>query len=236
MQEKYLGDSHDYVKYALLRHLHRQLGVRIGVNWYLVAPSVDHPSNNDGQKRHHLKGGIWARWDSELFNRCKVFENEAQRVIQSVRTHGLLPDNTLYFEENVTAMRRAEWHERSLKTLHNADLVFLDPDNGFEVKSTSARTLAKYALYEEAIAYHRAGKIVVAIQFARQCKPEVRAQKVRHALYDRAGYAYELPVIRARVAPNILFLFLAPPEQIEPLVAALASFASLSEGKVELVW
>jgi hypothetical protein len=33
MQLRYLGDSHDYIKFALLRHLHRSLNIRIGVNW-----------------------------------------------------------------------------------------------------------------------------------------------------------------------------------------------------------
>lgn len=236
MQEKYLGDSHDYVKYALLRHLHRQLGVRIGVNWYLAAPSIDLPSNNDGQKRHHLKGGVWERWDNELFNRNKVFNNEAKRVLRSVQKYGLLPDNTMYFEETIPAIGREAWHERGIKELHSADLVFLDPDNGFEVKSAKPRALPKYALYEEAIAYHQAGKIVVAIQFARQCKPEARAREVRRVLCDRAGYSRELPVLRARVAPNILFFFLAPAGWVSSLTAALASFVAPSEGKAELIW
>ena len=58
MQERYLGDSHDFLKYALLRHLSGELGLRLGVDWYLTRPeSVDCPGNNDGEKRQHLKGG-----------------------------------------------------------------------------------------------------------------------------------------------------------------------------------
>ena len=32
MQERCLGDVHDYIKFALLRHLREALNVRIGVN------------------------------------------------------------------------------------------------------------------------------------------------------------------------------------------------------------
>ena len=38
MQERYLGNVHDYIKFALLRHLHTELKVRIGVNWYPTDP------------------------------------------------------------------------------------------------------------------------------------------------------------------------------------------------------
>jgi len=43
MQEGYLGDSHDFLKYALLRRLHARTGMRLGVNWYRTEPeAVDH--------------------------------------------------------------------------------------------------------------------------------------------------------------------------------------------------
>ena len=34
MRERYLGDSHDFLKYALLRHQSGELGLRLGVNGY----------------------------------------------------------------------------------------------------------------------------------------------------------------------------------------------------------
>ncbi|MDX9689637.1 MAG: hypothetical protein EOM37_06340 [Proteobacteria bacterium] len=171
-----------------------------------------------------------------MFNRNKVINNEAKRVLRSVPTYGLLADNALYFEETIPAISRDALRGRGSKQLDRVDPVFLGPDNGFEARSAKPRTLPKYALYEEAIAYHEAGKIVVAIQFARQCQPEARAQKVRRVLYDGAGYSCELPVLRARVAPNILFFFLAPAERVSSLTTALTSFVAMSEGKAELIW
>ncbi|HEV2488092.1 MAG TPA: hypothetical protein VGT08_21400 [Terracidiphilus sp.] len=50
MQERYLGDVHDYIKFALLRHLEKALDVRIGVNWYLTDPE----NNEDGGQRGFL--------------------------------------------------------------------------------------------------------------------------------------------------------------------------------------
>lgn len=236
MQERYLGDSHDFVKYALLRHLRSNLNLRLGVNWYLTDRTIDHSSNNDGEKRHHLKGGVWQRWDKELFESIKIFEEKKNRLLKNVPSHKILPADTLYFEEIVPASSRALWHERGMKALSGADIVFLDPDNGFEVKSASNKKLPKYSLYDEATDYHRLGKIAVSIQFARQCCPERKARDIRKNLYERADYNAPLPVLRGRVAPNILFVFLSPLDHVSSLSQTLVDFAAGSEGKAELIY
>ena len=225
MQERYLGDSHDFLKYALLRHLSCELGLRLGVNWYLTQPEhVDRPGNNDGEKRHHLNGSAWRSTDPALFDTIGAFGDPAARLLKNVATWGLLPSGTTYFAEEVATTDRAAWHSRALDALSGTDLVFLDPDNGFEVASMSARTKPKYALFDEAQAYFDAGKVVVSIQFARQCDPVARAQAVRSSLVKLCGDGALLPVVRGRVAPNILFLTLAPSELTDVLSEALTSF------------
>ena len=85
MQERYLGDSHDFLKYALLRHLHRTLDIRLGVNWYLTRPEhVDKAGNNDGEKRHHLKGGAWRGIDPDLYDVIAKFDDPAHRAIANI--------------------------------------------------------------------------------------------------------------------------------------------------------
>lgn len=234
MQERYLGDSHDYVKYALLRHLHASLDVQIGVNWYLTEKSIDHPDNKDGEQRHHLNGGVWGRWDADLFKRLVFFDPPENRRISKVKTQRILPDGTLFYDPLVLMEDRLAWHKEGKNALSRAELVFLDPDNGFEVKSATKRTLPKYALYEEAYDYHCADKIVVAIQFARQCSPEGKASNVKTKL-RQAGFTCDIPVLRVRLAPNILFLFLSPQERIPQITTVLGAFVEKGEGKAELI-
>jgi len=236
MQERYLGDSHDFVKYALLRYLHSNLNLRVGVNWYLTERTIDHCSNNDGEKRHHLKGGSWQRWDASLFDSIRIFEEKKHRVLRKVSAHKILPADTLYFEDIVPTSDRTLWHERGMSALSGADIVFLDPDNGFEVKSASSKKLPKYSLYSEAVDYHKQGKIVVSIQFARQCCPERKARDIRANLYEQASYTAQLPILRGRVAPNILFIFLAPSADASRLTQTLINFSAMSEGKAELIY
>ena len=97
MQERYLGDSHDFIKYAFLRHLHRETGLRIGLNWYLTRPEdVDRPGNNDGEKRHHLKSSVWQGWDADLLERLRGFEKLSERKIDRFYGKGILPSGTCY--------------------------------------------------------------------------------------------------------------------------------------------
>ena len=38
MQERYLGDVHDFYKFLFLKYLSKKLKEKIGLNWYLVSP------------------------------------------------------------------------------------------------------------------------------------------------------------------------------------------------------
>ncbi|MES2119424.1 MAG: hypothetical protein V4513_02485 [Pseudomonadota bacterium] len=227
MQEKYLGDSHDYLKYALLRHLARTLRLRIGVNWYFTEPeSVDSPGNNDGLKRHHLTGRGWRGLDEALFPLIAQFVNPSARQLTVLQGSNVLPSDTLYYGTPVPLDDRCAWLEESSIALDQSQLIFLDPDNGFEVKSMSRRTAPKYALLSDPEVYLRARKTVIGIQFARQCDPVERAYAIQEKLQHRYGRYASLPIIRGRVAPNILFFTLADPDQQVPLQRALVGFAA----------
>lgn len=235
VQERYLGDSHDFLKYALLRHLHAELDLRLGVNWYHAKPeNVDSPGNNDGEKRHHLKGGVWRDLDPDLFEKISGFTDLSERRLERVASWEILPESTLYHSDHICSSERQIWHGNGLKALQACDLVFLDPDNGFEVPSMTRKTAPKYALYSEASEYALAGKVVVGIQFARQCDPITRARDVRTRFLSECGGGSLLPVVRGRVAPNILFITFAPPRLASAVETSIESFCSQSD-KVELV-
>lgn len=235
MQERYLGDSHDFLKYALLRHLSKSLDLRIGVNWYLTTPDqVDRPGNNDGEKRHHLKGGVWRDADAELFGKVGKFDTVADRKLSNVASWEILPPDTCYFAAHVPADDRGSWHQNAIAELQPADLIFLDPDNGFEVTSMTARTRPKYSLFSEAADYVAAGKSVVAIQFARQCDPVQRAIDIRSKLVSLVGSSADVPVIRGRVAPNLLFFSIVPGANRERWRRALLDF-EMNCAKAEII-
>lgn len=228
MQERYLGDSHDFIKYGLIRHLHKTTGLRFGLNWYLTTPEkVDKANNADGEKRHHMRGGEWAKIDGQLIEMLHAYQEPQDRSLSKFMASDILPDGTEYHSEELTSENRGEWYQRSLFSLKMSDVLFLDPDNGFEVKSVTRRTMPKYALYEEIRDYVDAGKSVICIQFARQCDSIKRAQEIAGKIELETGLQVKLPILRGRVAPNILLFTLAVPQHSIALEKELVNFASV---------
>lgn len=235
MQERYLGDSHDYVKYSLLRHLSQALDMRIGLNWYLTqSEQVDKVGNKDGEKRHHFGSKVWDGWDVGLLAQLEGLQHPSSRSLARFYCSGILPGNTLFFDDIVPIVDRDKWHRRAADGLSPADLIFLDPDNGFEIASMARKRSPKYALFREAADFVCAGKTVVSIQFARQCNPIDRALKVREQFSKVVGCEIPIPVIRARLSPNLLFITSAPLSQASAVASAIKAFAD-GRDKIELV-
>ncbi|MDP2063799.1 MAG: hypothetical protein Q8J98_11940 [Phaeovulum sp.] len=230
MQARYLGDSHDFLKYALLRQLHTEFGGPVGLNWYLTDPEkVDPPARKDGEKRHHLHQPVWRACDPKLLDGLHAFQDPAHRRIADFETSGIMPTDTLFISEEVPTdpSERAKWHGRALARLSRCSVIFLDPDNGFEVKSMTPKRRPKYALFDEVRDYEELGAIVVTIQFARQCSPETRAAAIeterrKRRLVDVPA----LPALRGRVAPNLLFFLGAPSQHHIRLIGALGELCN----------
>ena len=180
MRHNYAGDQGDYAKYALINALAGDGRQVVGVNWYLT---VHHEENGDGDVRPHLEApDEWQHLDSRLLARMvEVFSGlpESNRRVELLHDDGMLPMTSVFFTEPLPTgslspaarvAAREEWHRQALRQMAAADVVFLDPDNGFEVPSRGPRSKwrCKYATYGEVNDYLAAGKQVVPYQHARR--------------------------------------------------------------------
>ena len=136
MQDRYVGDIGDFVKYGLLRALGK--GKRLGVAWYLRAD--DGPTGSgDGRHTEYLRQpDDWRHLDPELFDTLKKLVDEDRRSVAEIQRSGIL-ENAVFADEPLNvdkvAVRdrecwRREWFERVKDALSDCDLVFADPDNG----------------------------------------------------------------------------------------------------------
>ena len=196
MRHNYAGDQGDYTKYALLNQLAGDGQLVVGINWYLTE---HHENNADGGVRPHLeKPGEWEHLDTPLLTRMvDVFREVAAddrrvqllhdlQMLHGVKTQPVAPvffDDPLPTGGMATAARiaaREAWHRAAMAKLHASDIVFLDPDNGFEVKSRGpiSKWRCKYATYAEVNDYLAAGKSVVPYQHARRMTWPVLVAKV----------------------------------------------------------
>ena len=149
MQNRYIGDVGDFGKYGLLRSLmgvgesptpHHSL--RLGVVWYLYPDELD---NSDGKFDQYLDGSEinharFGECDRPLYDELQCLRKKQDRNIADVRSSGILPSNTLYYEQSLSYLRnqsrfsrqatRENWLKNAQEATTEADVIFVDPDNG----------------------------------------------------------------------------------------------------------
>lgn len=156
MQNRYVGDIGDYVKYALLRYV---IGTnKLGVVWYLY-PNENH--NDDGSHTRYLnEPDKWCHYDPELFDKLNDIVNMVKRrSVQEVKSQNILP-GAIYIEDMLCCREYAQrksycdacsskkevcracssrkeretwrkaWFDRAFEQLEGCKIVFADPDNG----------------------------------------------------------------------------------------------------------
>jgi hypothetical protein len=135
VQNRYVGDIGDYLKLGILRAL--SPGYRLGVAWWLF-PNEGH--NKDGRHIDYLqRPDRWRHFDPDLFDVLARIVSSGQRDVGALEAADILPDAVFANEIMPTGgpiMRRRqarrEWFLRTKETLSDADLLFVDPDNGLE--------------------------------------------------------------------------------------------------------
>jgi hypothetical protein len=176
MQDKYAGDVGDFGKFVMLDQINRiTLGeLRLGINWYLTT-RVE-PNSNDGRHVAYLNATNpsatrFEHCNPDIYEKLRdVVKNE--RSVRALENNGILPTDTIFFSAGVPfgsstlAQRislRELWLKQSLEHLQEADVLFLDPDNGIQtpnVRKTQMRAM-KYAFVDEIREYFDCCNILV---------------------------------------------------------------------------
>lgn len=180
MQNRYVGDIGDFGKYGLLRALTGGT-LRLGVAWYLFP---DEKGTGDGKfidylwkpTAKHLRG-----CDLDLSRELhKIVVEENDRRVARIQKGGILPDDTDYYEQALSYLprepgdsrrkRRAEWLKRALEATKEADVVFLDPDNGISEKAMQFRKTGPKRVFLEDLCqfYERGQSLVIYHHLGRQ--------------------------------------------------------------------
>lgn len=171
MKNQYAGDVGDYTKLGILRSL-ENAGFSIGLNWYLTPDEPEHSTTfTDGTYTSYLKCACDTP-DVDLHSILKKIGLSNNRTVARLERAKLF-EKALFWNKLLEAQKRDEWHFKALKKLSKQDVIFLDPNNGLEVKSTKpcSRNGNKYTTYKEAADYYSHGATVI-IYNHRDRKPE----------------------------------------------------------------
>ncbi len=184
MQNRYVGDVGDFGKYGLLRTLclpgtDGSKGLRLGVVWYLVP---DEGQKADGKHISYLDPTpanleYYGCCDLFLYDSLAKIVDRKARNVTSIRNSDILPAGTVFFEEPLTfdgmprigpaarearLKHRGEWLQRALEATAGCDVVFVDPDNGLEVKTQRhTRRGPKHVFFDELVPYLRRGQSLI---------------------------------------------------------------------------
>jgi hypothetical protein len=224
MQDRYAADSGDFQKLGLLRALIDRTGLRLGVNWYLVP---DEAHNADGKhvaylQPAHRRHQSLAACDPDLMARLtRVITG--RRSVAALERSGALPLGSITFAKRLhpgmNARVRRNWHRDALRYLTDADVVFVDPDNGMTTRPVGSRS-HKYVLTTELADYAARGQSVIVYHHADRSRGGVLAQVPRrlHEL-TQATRVLPLGAVVARLG-SCRFFFVVPAESHRSALAA----------------
>ncbi len=209
MKNQYFGDVNDYRKYGLLRILSGGGEVSTGVCWMLT------PSDGRGDGafvRYLEQPRRWREFDYGLYDFLVRHVREGgERDVRLIERSELLP-STLFHTSLLgdSSIERRGYFREMLERFREVDLIFFDPDNGFEVKSKpyGRKESSKFLYWREVYDAYSAGHSLLVYQhFAREQRDafvERKADKLLSLTNATAIYSFR--------TPHVVFFLAVRPE------------------------
>lgn len=212
MKNQYFGDVNDYRKYSLLRHLSASGFKRIVVAWMLT----EDDGGPDGRFRTYLNGRSRLRLlDPQLHSALgRILQGAPQPAVTLLDGSRILPGSSFY-SMMVPDQRdgRAVWRRGLLDAVTDADLVFVDPDNGIEIKAKpiGRKGSSKYVAWDELTAVWQTGCSLLVYQHFRRQERVAFARRLTGELGERVGATH----VEAFRTPHVLFLLAAQERHLQ---------------------
>jgi len=184
MKDKYFGDEHDFRKYVLLKFLQEECKWSIFINWmrttFEPAVKAGTKKQRDGNMRNLEKLSLV---DPEIYTALQPSCQAEKRHVSEFKKLSILNNFNVYEEEvpdsnsgKNLAVKRQEWFNTFIKLSSSYDLIFFDPDNGIEVKSTGKgqKNSYKYLFRDEIKRVYDRGQNILIYQHRNRQSSEVQ--------------------------------------------------------------
>lgn len=162
MKDQYVGDVNDFAKYQLLRLAEAHF-TRVLVAWMLTG----HDGRRDGGQIGYLTNPDNGAADPELFEALVGLIAAETRSVAAVEASRALPGCEFHSTPMPrTSEERAGYFQTLAELADPHTLVFLDPDNGFEVRSApmGSRSAERYLYWSELALLREIGSSVLVYQ------------------------------------------------------------------------
>jgi hypothetical protein len=187
--------------------------------------------SRDGEFRAYLDKPAFAKYDRDLFACLKDLRRLAPSA-SLIERSDLLP-RTRYYSEIVPDARleRDAWRTDLLQEAKGVDLVFLDPDNGIEVRSKSVgrKGSSKYVMWQEIQALWQAGCSLLIYQHFRRERRDAFAQRRVDDVRLRTGARF----VEAFRPPYVLFLLAAQDRHAQRFMDVVPLISERWRGQID---
>jgi hypothetical protein len=190
--------------------------------------------STDGKFISYLEDpGKWSRYDPVLFQKIKeLLASGRKRRLRLIESTGLLP-KAEYFSSHVpdTASGRSSWFDSLNQRAQGSEFVFLDPDNGLEVKSKvyGVKDSSKFLFWREVEALWASGKSLLIYQHFIREKRFNFIQRMLEVLRIATPGSF----VDAFSTPNVVFLMALQPEHREFHETIVSSIQENWEGQIQ---
>lgn len=143
MKNKYFADVNDYTKYCIIRQFHNIPKI---IYWMLTKDD----NGTDGRKLSYLQSQQCANLDRELWGHLSTCVSNGCRNVSCIE--GWLGDVVHYEKRPIDHWVKRKAISSELISMASKDqIVFLDPDNGYQVPThpEGTRRSSKYAYASE---------------------------------------------------------------------------------------
>jgi hypothetical protein len=231
MKNQYFGDVNDFRKYGLLR------AILLDTDWNLLVAWMLTPDDGgpDGKKREYLETpDTYGRYDRPLFNGLLgLLRSTSQPSVSLIEGSDLLP-RASYYSAVVpdTRQERDAWRDGLLHASKDVDLVFLDPDNGIEVKSKpiGRKGSSKYVRWNEIKGLWDAGSSLLIYQHFRRERHETFPQRMAEELRSRINADF----VEAFRTDYVLFLLAAQDRHVQKFADNISLLAERWNEEIEV--
>jgi len=212
LKNQYFGDENDYKKYGLLRVIQRTSGFKLLITWMLTP----NDGRSDGKRTKYLSDpGKWRKYDPELFDGLRgLLRNNPVRRVSLIEDSGLIP-NVQYFSWTIKDRieERNKWFKELKGRTKGVELIFVDPDNGLEIKSVpmGKKNSSKYICWEEIETLWRAGVSLLVYQHY----SHENRRKLEHKIVGKLRRQNTDSIVMAFKTSQVLFLFAVQPRHLQ---------------------
>jgi len=232
MKNQYFGDINDYRKYGLIRSILRSSDLNLLVAWMLTPDD----GSTDGKFIEYLKDTEkWQNYDKELYEGLTQIINKSDcRKVSLIEETDYLPSAN-YFSRIVPdgTGKRINWYQDLTTKAINSNIIFLDPDNGVEVKSISfgRKNSSKYVYWSEIEGLWNLGKSLLIYQHF----PRKERKKYINEMLSKFSNICSGSFVEAFSTSNVVFFLLLQPNHHQHHTA-IVSDVQLNWGKEIQHW